>query len=105
MKKFLIPALAVTVSVFSAFVTKPTTQLFRFNGASGSWQDRVDPAKYSTDVPVGCSGDENVFCSLIADADGSGKPIIGTSGALYNALSHVQGPAPDFNFGGIQGKP
>jgi hypothetical protein len=106
MKKYLIPVLAVSVSVFSAFESKPTLQVFRFNGNSTSWQDRVDPTKYSTHVPLGCSGTPNIQCSLLADQNGTtGRPLIPPTSMLYNALRNLELDQPDFDVDEIGGKP
>ena len=106
MKKFLIPVLAVTISVFSAFVSRPTTNVFAFtSGNSADSDDRVNPNNYTLTQPQGCSVTENLLCSIEAVKDGANKPIITTSSALYTALQHGGDPMPNFEFPGIQGKP
>jgi hypothetical protein len=105
MRKLIIPALAVAVSVFSAFVTKPTASMFAFGGASTNAAHRVDPTKYTlvTSPPAGCSGEEVELCSIWAEADGSNKPII--TGALLTDLDNSGRTSPVFTSADVQGKP
>jgi hypothetical protein len=107
MKKFFVPALAVAVSVFSAFATKPTTDLFVFSGNSAVASDRVNPNNYSipSTPPSGCSGSEVVLCSIEAVDNGAGKPMITSGSSLHTALQNGGRTNPDFTPADVTGKP
>jgi hypothetical protein len=105
MKKILIPVLSVSLAVLSAFSTKSTTSVFTFTGVSSDPDQRIDPNRYTPGTPANCSGTENVLCAIDATPDNAGKPMIGTSGALFNALDNGGLAVPDFAPSAVKGKP
>ncbi|HTE26017.1 hypothetical protein [Flavitalea sp.] len=105
MKKLLIPVLAVGVSVFSAFVTRPTTLWFSYTHFSSTDPaERLDRDNYDVTTPV-CTPSQNMLCSIEAEADLDDKPIIPSSSDLHTALYNGGDTKPDFGSPLIKGKP